>query len=353
MKHLYIVDIIGSHCGMHYYDNALSDLLKNKFKVKILSTYSLNNLNQGFFPNIFNHNKFILFILLFMCWIRFLIFRFTHKGIYIYLCYGELYDLPFLITAFMGNVYIDIHEVHALKYKDKSFVAKLLKFFIRTFTKQVVYHSSRTELILKEIDYKGRKIYVPHFKYNFKKNYNEINISSEIRHVYKSNHYKFLFFGNLSKVKGIDVVLDSFLKNNNLNNIELVIAGKNVENIDFKNIKQLNDHIKIVPRHINDDELVYLYSHTDYVLLPYRKSSQSGILAMATYFKKPMILSDIPYFKNIIEQYPSFGICGDLNIYQNLINQIIEIPYNKFYQLSDCEKYEQKTEFDKFISEIY
>ena len=67
-----------------------------------------------------NPCKFILFILLFMCWIRFLIFRFTHKGIYLYLCYGELYDLPFLITAFMGNVYIDIHEVHALKYKDKS-----------------------------------------------------------------------------------------------------------------------------------------------------------------------------------------------------------------------------------------
>ena len=352
MEKLYIVDIIGTHCGMHYYDNALSDLLGRKYHVKVLSTFSSNDLMKGFFPNIFKHNKFVLLLLLVFCWIKYIVYRLTHKGIYIYLCYGELYDLPFLLSAFAGNVYIDIHEIHALKHKDDSLIAKTLKLIIGKFTKKVIYHSKRTAQILSEMHYDGRQIFVPHFNYNFPKQYVEDNIASDIKNTFTGNYHKFLFFGNLSRVKGVDVVIDSFMKLSNTNEMEVVIAGKNVEGINFNDMELKNNSIKFFPRHINDDELVYLYSHTDYVLLPYRKSSQSGILAMAAYFRKPMILSDIPYFKTIIEQYPSFGICGSIDDYHTLIEQIINMPYDNFYQSHDCEKYEFKAEYDIFVNSI-
>ena len=53
---------------------------------------------------------------------------------------------------------------------------------------------------------------------------------------------------------------------------------------------------------------MYLYEHTDYVALPYRKTSQSGILEMAFYFRKPILASDVPYFRRMLTEFPSFGI---------------------------------------------
>ena len=57
------------------------------------------------------------------------------------------------------------------------------------------------------------------------------------------NRRKFLFFGNLSTVKGIDTVLDVFKNMDESLNYELVIAGKNVEKIDFSSIA--SDKIKV------------------------------------------------------------------------------------------------------------
>lgn len=58
-----------------------------------------------------------------------------------------------------------------------------------------------------------------------------------------------------------------------------------MENIDFSSLRC--EKIRIFDRHINDDELVYLYSKTDYILLPYKKSSQSGILRWRLISIKP------------------------------------------------------------------
>ena len=77
-------------------------------------------------------------------------------------------------------------------------------------------------------------IYAPHFKYIFQKKFEEDKLSNEIKKCFNSNKIKFLFFGNLSRVKGIDIVLTTFdkLRNEGVD-FELVIAGKNVDNIDF------------------------------------------------------------------------------------------------------------------------
>ena len=92
--------------------------------------------------------------------------------------------------------------------------------------------------------------------------------------VFTNNHkIRFLFFGNLSYAKGIDIVIDVFTKLslNLREKVELVIAGKNVENIDFSIFRSISAYYKVFDRHINDDELIYLYSNTDVILLPYRK----------------------------------------------------------------------------------
>ena len=86
----------------------------------------------------------------------------------------------------------------------------------------------------------------------------------------------------------------------------VIIAGKDFDGTVHRVQPSDKAAFKIVLRHIEDDELVYLYEHTDYVALPYRKTSQSGILEMAFYFRKPILASDVPYFRRMLTEFPSF-----------------------------------------------
>ena len=352
MNQIYIVDLIGKHCGMHYYHSSFQNILsKGNYNTIILSNYSDNI--PAFFPIIFKKNKLSSLIYLIIASIKFLIHVITHrKSTYIYLSYGEPWDLPFLaIASVFNNFIVDIHEVHALRYNDKSNITKIYKFIYSRFIKIIIYHSDRTNNILNEIKYKQIKLYVPHFKYNFPKEYSITNLGKDIKHVFCTNKPKFLFFGNISIIKGAEVLINSIVKlNKEINNIEVVIAGKNVDKVDFSVLK--NHHtVSVINRHINDDELVYLYRNTNYILLPYLKSSQSGIFAMATYFEKPTILSKIPYFTSMINHFPSFGILTPIEHYEEGIKKIIKEEKN-FYSKEDLNKYLEEDLYQSFIIEL-
>ena len=345
---IHIFDLLGSYCGMHYYDIAFADVLRQRgHKCIVHSNFQEKGVSSVYFPQFFGCNKFIGLLRFLSTYIKFFIFVLMHRrDIIVYLTYGEMYELPFLLTISLShNGWVDVHEIHALKYKDNSKVSKLFESIYQKHIQNVIYHSQRTYDILKND--RLHMVYVPHFKYVFQRTYNENKLSSDIRDSFRTSVPKFLFFGNLSTVKGIDTVMDVFQRIKNNENFELVIAGKNVDNIDFSIVH--NDKIKVFARHINDDELVYLYSNTDYILLPYKKSSQSGIFAMAAYFHKPMILSDIPYFKGMLEEFPSFGVVSPVEQYENCVIRVIHNRQMSYYSQADCDRFEMKREIDEFV----
>ena len=356
-RKVYITDLIGAYCGMHYYDESFVEIFHERgYDVEILSNFNMRG-KQQYFPIIFNKNKIKSIVLLLFTFVKFVWHQVTHRGsIYVYMCYGEFYDLLMMSTIiFNKKVVCDIHEVHALKYSDSSLISRAFEWYYTTVVRNVIYHSERTKSILEGLKANSTMFYLPHIKYSFKKTYDINNVSPEITNALVSNKTKFLFFGNLSRVKGIDVIVDTFnnLSEDLIDKVEIVIAGKNVDNIEFKEYKSISSNYKVFDRHINDDELVYLYMHTDFVLLPYRKSSQSGIFAMATYFRKPMILTDIPYFKKMLEEYPSFGQCASLDKYPNLIETIILNPnVGNYYVDEDCAKNESKQEINLFFEKF-
>lgn len=99
-----------------------------------------------------------------------------------------------------------------------------------------------------------------------------------------------LFFGRVEKYKGIDILLKAFLASNI--NRPLVIAGKG----EFEG-KIKTSNIIYIDRYINDEEIRSMYENARYVVYPYISATQSGVLSVASFFKKPMVLSDIPFFK--------------------------------------------------------
>ena len=52
---------------------------------------------------------------------------------------------------------------------------------------------------------------------------------------------------------------------------------------------------------ISHSDVSYYYSAADIVILPYRKIYQSGVLMMSLSYKKPVVVSDLPSFKEIID----------------------------------------------------
>ena len=357
MKKLYIVDLIGSYCGMHYYDNAFKSLLEqHKYAPKILSNYKDLPSQSAFFPVIFGKNIIYSILLLIISYIKFIFYIFTHKGTFIYLSYGEKYDIPFLfLSLFSKRIIIDIHEVYALKYTEDHIISKLNRLLYKYIVKKIIYHSLRTLNILQSINYKGKRIYIKHLDYKFSKEYHISNIAQEIQSTYQTNKLKFLFFGNLSKVKGIDIIIEIFshLDKSELDQVELVIAGKNVEAINFECLNNLSASIHIIDRHINDDELIFLYKNTDVILLPYRKSSQSGIAAMGMYFQKPMIFSKLPYFEEIINECPLNSKVVDLEKFGDYIIQLIKKSNNKTdIEQSSNSNLNVDKQYKQFISQL-
>lgn len=347
-KHIYIIDFIGSYCGMDYYDKAFAHILNSSgFDVRIFSNFD-SIYGKQFFPKIFGRNKLISLLLLIVVMLRIrVLMAFRRNAHFIYLSYGEYYDILFLLFSWPNRrLIVDVHEVHALKYGDESKYSIFFKSLYKKNVPAVIYHSNRTKNILSNCRYLGKMIYVPHFKYEFDINYDINNVGMDIRNVFVSDRIKYLFFGNFRLVKGIDVVEDVFLKlSAEKIPFELVVAGMNAEKYPLERMRTI---ASVFDRHINDDEMKFLYSNCDYVLLPYRKSSQSGIFEMASYFKKPMVLSDIDYFKNQLEIHPDWGLIAPIENYIELVKKTLKTN-SHFYV--NC--YNQSEGFYKnFIEEL-
>jgi len=351
-REVFLIDLIGSYAGMDYYDFAFRNVFNNTdLELRILSNYEPHD-GKPFLRNMFGKSKSHSILLMLYNYCKLFFFCLFHrKRVYVYLSFGEITDfLFFSLSLLTKNFYVDIHELFAARYQENERIKKIFGVYYRRIIKKIIFHSQKTDELLNLVGYVGNRLYVPHFKYNMNKDYNIEKVGDDVKMRFNSNNKKFLFFGNLRKVKGIDLVVDYFDKISNTDGIELVIAGKNMENINFESLR---NRYGIIDRHINDDEMKYLYSHTDYVLLPYRDSSQSGILEMAFSFKKPMLLSSIPYFTMIYSNYPSFGEITDLEYYDKLLDKIINSQIIKeYYSEADCDKFMMKDETNIFVKQF-
>ena len=99
-----------------------------------------------------------------------------------------------------------------------------------------------------------------------------------------------LFFGDLRPSKGINEVLR--LCESNTGEVAFLICGQDIFDI-LSDKSACNDHVLISPRRQSDEELAFLFSSSDIILLPYQSSSQSGVLEVARAFGKPILCSPI------------------------------------------------------------
>lgn len=114
----------------------------------------------------------------------------------------------------------------------------------------------------------------------------------------KEKNIDFLFIGHLRKEKGVDFLLDSWKEFNKLNKTaRLRICGKKLPSNTFDENELSKYNIDFDLRFIPDDDYYDLVRRAKYVLLPYTKGTNSGIISTVLSLGTAVITSDIPMFK--------------------------------------------------------
>lgn len=143
-----------------------------------------------------------------------------------------------------------------------------------------------------------------------------------------------LFFGSVDAYKGVDLLISAFCSLENTNGIKLVIAGKG-HDYDTNG----NNNIIRINRFIKDEEVGDLFRKASFVVYPYISATMSGVLSIAYYFHKRVLLSDVQFFRDNATPSCTFFRVGDLvdlkNKLQILLNSkddiLVEDYYSKMY----------------------
>lgn len=104
-----------------------------------------------------------------------------------------------------------------------------------------------------------------------------------------------LFFGLIRDYKGLDQLLDAMAMLPE--DYHLTVAGEVYGSFD-KFQQQIEKHnlsnrVHLHLRYIPDDEVKLFFSMADVVALPYKSATQSGIVAIAKHFEKPVVATNV------------------------------------------------------------
>ena len=107
-----------------------------------------------------------------------------------------------------------------------------------------------------------------------------------------------LFFGLLRPYKGLETLLRAW---RGIDAAQLWIVGRPM--MDLAPLRALaTDNVRFVPRFVTDAEMPAVFRQADVIVLPYARTErfdQSGVLATALAFGKPVVLTDVGGFPEV------------------------------------------------------
>ena len=314
-KSISIIDPVGLKAGMDLYDiNLCNSLLKLDTEVFIMSNFmeesvqthkTFKTQTNGAFKKIinilnghikaFNKSK-----------------KLKVKSVIMHSFSFELKDLITLIMAkFYGlKVILILHDVSGFAQKDNNLYRNLI---LNNLCKNIVVHNNYSRKVLfrkMKQKVKDKTLIIKHgsFTENRFKAYDrsvalaKLGLDKDVKYI--------LFFGQIKKVKGLDVLLKALSKVQN-KQVKLIIAGKPWED-DFSYYQRLINELKIENRlvkfieYIESDKRDMLFSISEFTVLPYKEIYQSGVLLMTMSNNIPVIASGLEPFKEVLSD--NFGL---------------------------------------------
>jgi glycosyltransferase involved in cell wall biosynthesis len=107
-----------------------------------------------------------------------------------------------------------------------------------------------------------------------------------------------LCFGVVRPYKGVEALVEAF---RSVEDAELWVVGRplgvSLESLDP------SPSVRFVPRYVSDAELPAYFRRADLLVLPHREVDVSGVLFAGLAFGKPMVLSDVGGFREVVEEH--------------------------------------------------
>ena len=165
-----------------------------------------------------------------------------------------------------------------------------------------------------------------------------------------------LFFGLIRDYKGIDMLIKAMPALIEKNpTLKLLIVGENYVSIDkyltLINDLNLSNHIILINKFIQTEMVKYWFSIPEYVILPYKSASQSGIIPLATHFDLPVICSNINGLKESVND----GVTGFLfnRNKKNIFEKIhYGLNFDRSILIKNITNKKSKLSWDNFVEKL-
>jgi glycosyltransferase involved in cell wall biosynthesis len=172
-----------------------------------------------------------------------------------------------------------------------------------------------------------------------------LSIPKEKKHI--------LFFGLIREYKGLDLLLDAMALLPK--DYDLTIAGEVYGSFDVyqRQIDRLNlkNRVHLHLRYIPDDEVKVFFSLADVVALPYKSATQSGIVAIAKHFEKPVVATNVGGLSEFIK-HPSDGILTLAKTSESIASSIIEVTQQETEKINNSSSPYSWDEFARDLVEF-
>lgn len=299
-----IIEPVGGHGGMQYYDLGLAyGLESNSGKVVL---YTCNDTSPTFdhgeiqytFGDLWQKHGLAKLRLFFKGYLR--SFRLSRNSDIVHFHFFEIgwLNLSVLLLArfYRFKKVMTLHDVDPFVNSTSQLAHRWTYKMVNT----IIVHNnfSRNELLKKGVNPKKIKV-IPHGNY--------LPFIHPIKGKEKSNTFNLLFFGQIKDVKGLDILLEGLSETIKTQpNIQLTIAGKPWKS-DWEQYQTIIDkfnlqsHVQLRLEYIPDSEVASLFQSCDLVVLPYKRIYQSGVLLLAMSYGRPCLVSDLEPFKEVVE----------------------------------------------------
>ena len=238
----------------------------------------------------------------------------------------------------LGKIVLTIHDVNSFSSRSENSIFNKLVYKLGNV---ILTHNRFSLNELNKIDIVESIFIIPHG--NYLPFISKTHTQKKAKEYFKISQNKkvLLFFGMIKKVKGLEILLKAFknvVKKNN--DIVLSIAGKVWKN-DFSlyqsiiDKNNLNEYCIIHNRFIAEEKVSLYYNVADLVVLPYKKIYQSGVMLMAMSYDVPVLASDLPPIKEMIDDEVNGFLFAseDTHALSNKLNDILFKP-----KLLECVK---------------
>lgn len=195
-----------------------------------------------------------------------------------------------LFMKYVKKKYPLVTTIHDVKPHIGDKASKRVPFhdLIIKYSNQLIVHGEELKYqLIRKHNLKEEIInVVPHGEYSFYRNFDTKKFNEET--------YTILFFGRIYEYKGLRYLIEAEKYiSSQIPNLKIIIAGRGDNFESYQKMITNTNNYEIYNEYINNEKISELFQRANLVVLPYIDGSQSGVLAIAYAYGKPVVVTDV------------------------------------------------------------